>query len=722
MGLNLVPCGSLGLSKLYPPHCGDSPHTPSVDQAPMSVYNAPALVVNEILECGWDNLVVVTGSGEEDQELASVYTRILTLLQEQWIFVLHFTIVHEATVKDMLTLLREVTAHTADVKNILLLTESAPRLLKVAQNYYCSGHTISLNVCRARVAIVSKLERVSELELQLQNSEFDNIVIFAAGHPQAYTLMWRENRTRQLDTVDTMTSRSTDWDCAILPNLKFGLNQRRLRSLTKEWASELYKVRDPKTGNIYYDGFLIDVLNTLSEVLNFSYVHVPGPALDDSLTWEEYPKVIARGEVDFGATLWPASTVFYFNHSITYNVIFAAFTGAYIYEDSASNQTLGSPFMFIIFSPAVYLLIVASFLWCVFQYIVVTLCESQLEYTDGVTSKDHTCSHGQHGIDTSVSPQIAGNGNETDVEFQRKISIDGDCGESPCSKKTVDILISEKSRPLSRAVCVGKKYSFMVTVAFGFWGAICNQASLRLHRGLSARIIFATWCIAIGVLSAHYNGSLTANLIEKSKPLPFSTFQEMLDRGDVKWGIPYDVSLIRVLRASPHTSILRRVYEGAEFFTEDNSTASESKDALLFKLQSERYFVVITLRYILERMKRKKNPNILLLKDDLMRNDLGFIMPRDSELLDIFNQELSKMTLSGVMDYLRRKWKVRTSGGVQSKCTSNCLTEGGTLKFEDLKGFFFFSALAIIVSVVVLIVENMYVKCKSWRDKSSKQA
>ncbi|CAL1547837.1 unnamed protein product, partial [Lymnaea stagnalis] len=291
----------------------------------------------------------------------------------------------------------------------------------------------------------------------------DNVAIVTIGQNKmdirgVHSLMWRPNRTRELETIKTVHSCQPTIKkeiCQLFPNIKFGLNGRWLLVLAKEWLLHLYKEPVPGSAETKYVGFYMDVVHLLARSLNFTFEVVPKTGEDDRMSWRDFSHQIASSSVDLGATTFPISTSAYYNHTVSFPLLCTNISGVYMNPEGRSSS---------------------------FPKI-----------------KNHVI-----------------------------ISVISTC----FGKASVGSFILKNLFSDLRGVQI---YEYFIDITFRFIGTLVNQNSFQIPYANSARILLWFWNMMVLVMSATLTGTLIANLVGKGETLPFTTFEEMMARGDYQW-------------------------------------------------------------------------------------------------------------------------------------------------------------------------------------------
>ncbi|KAK3800775.1 hypothetical protein RRG08_003179 [Elysia crispata] len=253
---------------------------------------------------------------------------------------------------------------------------------------------------------------ISDMEAHLKTSKFDNVLLlpytqntscdpcFKLENP--FSLMWRENRTREFEIVanwrdvnkcnrytKTQAKENSRKKCAMFPNVSYNLNGRHLIVLAKVWPPYLTAVKANDDNCSRYGGFLADVIEGLSQVMNFSYTLTPDPhsSLNFSLRELEV-KLGTKLEADFMARLYYVTSFMVYNQSVTHPIVMANMSGAYFLRPS---NALWSTFN--ILESNVFACLGFKLALFIFFYCSLSLLQSQLPTTPGANEEKLDSSH-----------------------------------------------------------------------------------------------------------------------------------------------------------------------------------------------------------------------------------------------------------------------------------------------------------------------------------------
>ncbi|KAK6976244.1 glutamate receptor 1 [Biomphalaria glabrata] len=247
----------------------------------------------------------------------------------------------------------------------------------------------------------------------------------------------------------------------------------------------------------------------------------------------------------------------------------------------------------------------------------------------------------------------------------------------------------------------------VINLFFKFLGSIFSQDSLPEPWNCSARLLMWSWCLMLLVLTAVFTGNITANLVDQDESIPFSTFEELLQRSDYKWGLFQDSSFFNIMKNSRPGTTLRRLYDSMEQFARTDPSITGSFEVQVMKVKSEKY-VTFFFSGDLEYLYAQNNvSNLVIMKDNFMTTYMGFIFPRNSTLNDLISERLMLMSDVGILPHLLQANKnvSKNSKVSQSKDSSNM-----ALDLFYMEGLFYSCGYGIAMATVVLLLEFLYLK------------
>ncbi|KAK0062186.1 hypothetical protein Bpfe_008287 [Biomphalaria pfeifferi] len=169
---------------------------------------------------------------------------------------------------------------------------------------------------------------------------------------------------------------------------------------------------------------------------------------------------------------------------------------------------------------------------------------------------------------------------------------------------------------------------------FKFLGSIFGHDSLPEPWNTSICLLTWSWCLMILLLTAVFTGNITANLVDQDESIPFSTFEQLLQRRDYKWGLSEDLSFFDIMKNSRPGTTLRRLFDSMEQFARSDPSVTGSFEVQMTKMQTEKYvsfFFSDDLEYLRGCM---DSSHLVILKNNVMTTYMGLIFPKKSTLND----------------------------------------------------------------------------------------
>ncbi|CAL1545719.1 unnamed protein product, partial [Lymnaea stagnalis] len=226
-----------------------------------------------------------------------------------------------------------------------------------------------------RILIIAPESVKDKLLETLTKTSIDNVAVALTCEmyccfQNIYTLMWRNNRGREFSEIkdsDFFNINGYGKNCRIFPNKKLAMNGRPLVILAKEWLSHLYKKVDQSSGKLQYAGLYVDIIETMSKFLNFSYTFTPEPGEDDNITWEDFANLVGGSHVDLGASTYISNSMLYYNHTVTYPLLWSNVSGVYL-----NKQSGGVRFPLWLFKPEVYIALLCALVLTMFLFLLLS--------------------------------------------------------------------------------------------------------------------------------------------------------------------------------------------------------------------------------------------------------------------------------------------------------------------------------------------------------------
>ena len=533
----------------------------------------------------------------------------------------------------------------------------------------------------------SALSMLKETETQLATSEFDNVFYFHSSNEYTdsddlsgyscslsllNTLRWRANRSREFEPVPNvqvfsrnvynLNRRNADvWQegnsCKLYPHIHTGMNGRHLDILAKNWGHflEVNDEGDP----IRFSGFLVEVANALSVSMNFTYTIRPDPMVSQNMTWNELENIMLPGGVgDCLLSLYYITASLAYNFSLTYPILYANMTGAYILKPHAE--------MHLFFSGLDPLILVYS----VTAFGLVLLLYSGL------------------------------------YSLSKKWCCDERSSEARQFPSSTD--------PWNWQYYVHRCWLML----FPLLGSCFSQGNVPQPMLFSGRILLFAWCVTALTLTAALQGHLASSLVKAYPSPPFTNFRELLHRTDYRWG-HYKSSTFLPVMAADKNSTLSKLYSGMmRFALVDPEVLAPDIEASLLKAARDEKFVAIVDSFLMRHFVYSNGiRNMKTISDSLGTNGLALVVPPDSELEELMSEHIIALSDAGIFNLLADKMYQRLEANFSNNISQINLHDNS---FEspdekasykiDVRWGLVLCGFLVLTATVVLVMES-FVAC-----------
>ena len=532
---------------------------------------------------------------------------------------------------------------------------------------------------------------LKETEKHLSSCVFDNVLFLSSPNYRdvnnsldnfcfpnlPHTLMWRNNRTREFETIPKFDKKSLhntfsrpnrqhsskrymERNCKLFPNIRTIMNGRPLILLCKEWNNRVTFHMD--NGSVKYSGFLYELADVLSTSMNFTFTLQPDPEVSRNMTWDEMRNMMISGDVaDAFLNLHYITASLAYNFSQTQPIFHINITGAYVSKPHAHVRLFLSRL-----DPHIFFCSAAAF---------------------GVVVIYYTCLY------------------------------------------NVNRIYSKKEIKKEARVCQPRydpsylRYFLHQAWELGFalFGSCFSQGHVPQPSLFSGKILLFSWCMFTLTLTAIFKGHLASSLIKVNPAPPFTTFRELAHRTDYRWGHFTDSSFLPLMAAAKGNT-LSELYSGMMRFMEDDpEIIAPSLQALLHKTANdERFVAIIDSFYLKEITHTQEIPYIKVIPDSLGTNGLAPALPRDSELTDLMSEHILALYETDIFNIILDNMIQRLETNVTHNTTLNATSNhGGEIpdkkennKVDVMYGLIF-SACLILVAILVLFLESSLVWAQS---------
>ena len=538
-----------------------------------------------------------------------------------------------------------------------------------------SSHLLNCHSCKPLL--------LKETEKRLAKSMFDNVLFLSSTNYRhasdsvdnfcfpnlPHTLMWRGNRTREFETIPNFDieslhntsarynlrhndNRHVEQTCKLFPNIRTRMNGRHLILLCKEWKNFLAFYGD--NGSVKYSGLLYDIADVLSISMNFTFTFQPDPEISRNMTWEELRDMMISG--GFGDALF---SLFYMTASLAYNfsqtqpIFHVNMTGAYFSKPHEHVRLFISRLdpQILVFSAFAFILILIYYtcLWNI----------EEMYFTKQTRKR-------------SRGPQPS-----CDPSYLRYF--------------------------LRQAWELG----------FALFGTCFSQGHVPQPLLFSGKILIFSWCIFFLMLTAIFKGHLASSLIKVNPAPPFTTFRELVDRTDYRWGHHTSSTFFSVMAAAKGNT-LSKLYSGMMQFSKDDPgvLVENIKDLMLKAADDGRLVVIIDSFYLKEVVASNQIRNVKVIPDSLGINGLAPALPRDSELTDFMSEHILALYETDIFNVLAENMLRRLDTNATHNATLSTkrdadveiTDEKETNKIDVVYGLIF-SACLVLVAIFALFLE-----------------
>ncbi|GFR92004.1 glutamate receptor [Elysia marginata] len=526
---------------------------------------------------------------------------------------------------------------------------------------------------------------LQETEKELASSEFDNIVYINyfnnnnntkdlhlhnnCVNKALHTLMWRDNRRRQFDSIlslsicedlDGTGPRRSQYSnrskhkqtamlpCALFPNTRTGMNERRLLFITKEWEVFM-KVKGCGDSQEYH-GLIYEIANILSISMNFTYTFIPDIDKARNISWDGLRDILVKeGVGDSLFSLYYLTASLAYNFSQSYPIYTTNITGAYLSKPQAKIWLFISRA-----DPLIHIFFAMGLIFVVLYYTCLSNIGRRLA-TD----------------DTTLRPR---------------------------SKAT-----------WLREYCIEAWHMFFPLLGYCFAQNFSPQP-----RMLSGRILLFFWSFTLLTLTAIFRGYVASSLVKVNPSPPFKTFGELVHEKDYRWGHNQDSTFLSVMKADKGTT-LSALYSGMmRFAKNDPEVLAPTWDVLMSKVVEDDKFVAIIDSFTLKLyVKILRIGDVKTIPDTLGFNGVAPVFPLNSELTNLMSEHIIALSSAGIFDMLLDKMlqETQVSAPQNSSQLARSVNHDNGSDWQrannkvDITSGFYFSVAFAIGAVVVLWVE-----------------
>ncbi|EZA54442.1 Glutamate receptor, ionotropic kainate, partial [Ooceraea biroi] len=251
-----------------------------------------------------------------------------------------------------------------------------------------------------------------------------------------------------------------------------------------------------------------------------------------------------------------------------------------------------------------------------------------------------------------------------------------------------------------------EELSNQFTMKNAFWfaiGSIMQQGSEIAPIGISTRMMAASWWFFCLIIVSSYTANLAAFLTVETITSPFDNVEELARKKTIKYGTKRDGATFNFFKESNH-STYREMYEYM-MANADEVLQKENYDGVEKVKKEENYAFLMessSIEYNIER-----ECNVSQIGGLLDEKGYGIAMKKDSPYRNLLNTAILKLSESGIITELKKKWWTQKRGG--GKCREN----GGTssvkdLDLENVGGVFLVLMVGVALSCIFTIFEFLW--------------
>ncbi|ESP00140.1 hypothetical protein LOTGIDRAFT_173446 [Lottia gigantea] len=255
---------------------------------------------------------------------------------------------------------------------------------------------------------------------------------------------------------------------------------------------------------------------------------------------------------------------------------------------------------------------------------------------------------------------------------------------------------------------VTRRPTFQGLILYLF-GALLSQGGSSMPSSTAGRSLLAAWWIFCLITVATYSGNLIAFLTVSRQPMPFETLAELGNQREYKWGTLGGSIWVSLVKDS-NLTVFKDLWNGLKEFNHSDPDVF-SLDQLLHKrkVENEDY------GFIADKTTAEawvwENCGLTYLKELFLPMNYAFALQDNSPYLESFNDEMMKLSESGLAQTLKRKWFPK-----QNKCLGH--NSAKAIELLDIQSAFYVIGIGIVIACMVMLVERILVK--TVKDNKSK--
>ncbi|XP_067687028.1 glutamate receptor ionotropic, kainate glr-3-like [Haliotis asinina] len=430
---------------------------------------------------------------------------------------------------------------------------------------------------------------------ELQTLDLENVVLLRHDKcwiQNVFTLRHHSTKTELVPVADC--SSRTTMEC-YFPNVAYGYNNRHLL-VTVLAESKVYVVKSTNNGTTKYIGYAIDVLDTIADVLNFSY-SITEPedqswGLPVNNTYDGIVGQLNRTEVDLAAC------------------------------DLAIEEGRS-------------------------KFIDYVLPPISTEYFDVVYKRhDKQRSSSLYLLALPLRPDV----------YLVLFLIAGFCSLLFALFESADIFM--RATPAgSDGEGLGRFMKVRQNLFHACWevtGSLFKQGFSKYPRGMSGKVLMASLWMSLMVLTTVYCANLVAALSAQTDVRPFTDLDGLLD-SDYSAGLRTSGISHHILKTNDPSSLYGRLW--SKINANDPAFLKSSNENHLKRLEREKYALMMFSSQLEQHM--ADDCNLQVLGERLLYLQISFGLPKGSPLKADIDKVMSQMSAVGILDRLWEKWSVK---------------------------------------------------------------
>ncbi|XP_067686944.1 glutamate receptor ionotropic, kainate glr-3-like [Haliotis asinina] len=429
---------------------------------------------------------------------------------------------------------------------------------------------------------------------ELQALYLENVVLLCHHKcwiQNAFTLRRHSTETDLVPVADC-TSRTT-MKC-YFPNVAYGYNKRHL--LVTVLESTMYIVKSVNNGTTRYTGYAIDILDTIADLLNFTY-SITEPkdqswGLPVNNTYDGIVGQLNRTEVDLAACDLTVNE----GRSMFIDYIYPPISTEYIDVLYKKHDKQGSSSLYLLvlpLRPNVYLVLV----------LIAGLCP---------------------------------------LLFALFESVDIFLNKTPAESEDVGVC------------CLMKVKQNLFHSCWEVTGSLFKQGFSKYPSNLPGKVLMTSLWMLLMVITTVYCANLVAALSAQTDVKPFTDLEGLLD-SDYSVGIQQHGIEHHILKTNDPSSLYGRLWSKIE--ANDPVFLESSTENHLKKVEREKYAYLHYTSELEEYM--ADDCKLEILRERVLFVQQAFGLPKGSPLKPDMENIMSQMSAVGLLDRFWEKWSVK---------------------------------------------------------------